>query len=146
MQTIIEKVVKKGKQKLFAAFIDFKKAYDTVDRNLLLARLRGCLYGSRAGSEPGWLALPRSRQTLKHIQNDESVYMETGWKRAGNGPARVGEISLPEAGSRQGGLVFSHVNTLPSWKRAGSELEMRWKCDLWIMRECEDNYAHTSNQ
>ena len=40
MQTIIEKVVKKGKQKLFAAFIDFKKAYDTVDRNLLLNRLK----------------------------------------------------------------------------------------------------------
>ena len=40
LQTIIEKVVKKRKRKLFAAFIDFKKAYDTVDRGLLLNRLR----------------------------------------------------------------------------------------------------------
>ena len=39
LQTIIEKVVKKGRRKLFAAFIDFKKAYDTVDRDLLLKRL-----------------------------------------------------------------------------------------------------------
>ena len=39
LQTIIEKVVKRGKKKLYAAFIDFQKAYDTVDRDLLLARL-----------------------------------------------------------------------------------------------------------
>ena len=40
MQTIIEKVVKKGKRKLYVAFIDFQKAYDTVDRDLLLDRLK----------------------------------------------------------------------------------------------------------
>ena len=40
LQTVIEKVVKKGKRKLFVAFIDFKKAYDTVDRDLLLKRLK----------------------------------------------------------------------------------------------------------
>ena len=37
LQTIIEKVVKKKKKKLYAAFIDFKKAYDTVDRKKLQA-------------------------------------------------------------------------------------------------------------
>ena len=40
IQTLIEKVVKKGKNKLFVAFIDFKKAYDTVNRDLLLNRLK----------------------------------------------------------------------------------------------------------
>ena len=40
LQTVIEKVVNKGKRQLFAAFIDFKKAYDTVDRDLLLDRLK----------------------------------------------------------------------------------------------------------
>ena len=40
LQTIIEKVVKKGKSKLYAAFIDFKKAYDTVNRDLLMERLK----------------------------------------------------------------------------------------------------------
>ena len=39
LQTVIEKVVKKNKKKLFAAFIDFKKAYDTVDRKKLIKRL-----------------------------------------------------------------------------------------------------------
>ena len=40
LQTIIENVVKKNKSKLFAAFVDFKKAYDTVDRNRLFERLK----------------------------------------------------------------------------------------------------------
>ena len=40
LQTIIEKVVKKTKGKLYAAFIDFKKAYDTVDREKLFNRLK----------------------------------------------------------------------------------------------------------
>ena len=40
LQTAIEKTVKKGKNKLYAAFIDFKKAYDTVDRDILLQRLK----------------------------------------------------------------------------------------------------------
>ena len=40
LQTIIEKVVKKGKKKLYTAFIDFKKAYDTVDRDILMTRLK----------------------------------------------------------------------------------------------------------
>ena len=37
---IIEKVVKKNKRKLYAVFIDFKKAYDTVDRRKLFTRLQ----------------------------------------------------------------------------------------------------------
>ena len=40
LQTIIEKVVKKNKGKLYCAFIDFKKAYDTVDRNKLFEKLQ----------------------------------------------------------------------------------------------------------
>ena len=40
LQTIIEKVVKKKTKKLYVAFIDFKKTYDKVDRDLLLQRLR----------------------------------------------------------------------------------------------------------
>ena len=39
LQTIIEKVVKKNRKKLFCAFVDFKKAYDTVDRMTLLQQL-----------------------------------------------------------------------------------------------------------
>ncbi len=40
LQTIIAKVVKKNKRKLYAVFIDFKKAYDTVDRSKLFRRLQ----------------------------------------------------------------------------------------------------------
>lgn len=40
LQTLIEKVVRKNKRKLFTAYIDFKKAYDTVDRELLFERLK----------------------------------------------------------------------------------------------------------
>ncbi len=40
LQTLIEKVVKKNKRKLYAVFIDFKKAYDTVDRSKLFTRLQ----------------------------------------------------------------------------------------------------------
>ena len=40
LQTIVEKVVKRKKQKLYAAFIDFKKAYDTVNRELLIRKLQ----------------------------------------------------------------------------------------------------------
>ena len=36
LQTIIDNVVKKNKNKLFAAFLDIKKAYDTVDRKKLI--------------------------------------------------------------------------------------------------------------
>ena len=39
LQTIIERVVKKNRQKLYGAFIDFKKAYDTVNRDILIKRL-----------------------------------------------------------------------------------------------------------
>ena len=39
LQTLIEKT-KKSKKKLYVAFIDFKKAYDTVNRALLFERLR----------------------------------------------------------------------------------------------------------
>ena len=39
LQTVIEKIVKKGRRRLYVAFIDFQKAYDTVDRDLLLKRL-----------------------------------------------------------------------------------------------------------
>ena len=40
LQAIIEKVVKKNKRKLYAVFIDFKKAYDTVDGGKLFRRLQ----------------------------------------------------------------------------------------------------------
>ena len=40
LQTVVEKVVKKGKKRLYAVFIDFKKAYDTVNRDLLMRRLQ----------------------------------------------------------------------------------------------------------
>ena len=40
LQTIIEKVVNKGKKKLYVAFIDVKKAYDTVNRDGLIKRLK----------------------------------------------------------------------------------------------------------
>ena len=40
LKTIIEKIVINNGKKLYAAFIDFKKAYDTVDRNILLERLK----------------------------------------------------------------------------------------------------------
>ena len=39
LQTIVEKVVKKAKSKLYVAFIDFKKAYDTVNGDKLFERL-----------------------------------------------------------------------------------------------------------
>ena len=39
LQTLIEKVVKKHRGKMYVAFIDFKKAYDTVDRQILFRRL-----------------------------------------------------------------------------------------------------------
>ena len=40
LQTIIAKVVNKNKNKLYTAFIDFQKAYDTVNRKSLLERLK----------------------------------------------------------------------------------------------------------
>ena len=40
LQAIIEKVTKKNKGKLYTAFIDFKKAYDTIDRGTLFKRLK----------------------------------------------------------------------------------------------------------
>ena len=40
LQTIVEKVVKKNKKKLYAVFIDFKKAYDTVNRAILIKKLK----------------------------------------------------------------------------------------------------------
>ncbi len=40
LRTMVEKVVKKNRGKLYAVFIDFKKAYDTVDRRKLFTRLR----------------------------------------------------------------------------------------------------------
>ena len=40
IQTIVEKVVNKNKKKLYAVFIDFKKAYDTVNRELLMKKLK----------------------------------------------------------------------------------------------------------
>ena len=41
LRTVIDKIVKRDKNKLYAAFIDFKKAYDTVDRELLFEHLKG---------------------------------------------------------------------------------------------------------
>ena len=40
LQTVLDKFVKKGNKKVFAAFIDFKKAFDTVDRSILMTRLK----------------------------------------------------------------------------------------------------------
>ena len=40
LETIIEKVVRKNRKRLFCAFVDFKKAYDTVDRKILLQQLQ----------------------------------------------------------------------------------------------------------
>ena len=40
LQTVVEKVVKKNKKKLYAVFIDFKKAYDTVNREFLTKKLK----------------------------------------------------------------------------------------------------------
>ena len=40
LRTIVEKVLIKNKKRLYAAFIDFKKAYDTVNRELLMKRLQ----------------------------------------------------------------------------------------------------------
>ena len=40
LQTIIEKVVKKNRKRLYCVFVDFKKAYDLVDRKLLFQKLQ----------------------------------------------------------------------------------------------------------
>ena len=40
IDTIIHEIVHKCKQRLFVAFIDLKKAYDKVNRNALLCKLR----------------------------------------------------------------------------------------------------------
>ena len=40
LQTIIEKVVKTNRKRLFCVFVDFKKAYDTVNRKTLLRKLQ----------------------------------------------------------------------------------------------------------
>ena len=39
-QTLIDKIVKHEKRKLFVAFIDFRKAYDSINRNDLFFKLR----------------------------------------------------------------------------------------------------------
>ena len=46
INTIVSKVVKAEKKKLFSAFIGFEKAYDRINRNLLLLKLqRLCISG-----------------------------------------------------------------------------------------------------
>ena len=40
LRTIVEKIVKKNKKRLYVVFIDFKKAYDTVNRKLLYEKLK----------------------------------------------------------------------------------------------------------
>ena len=40
LKTLIDKIVKKEKSKLFVTVIDFKKAYDTIDRSHLLSKLK----------------------------------------------------------------------------------------------------------
>ena len=40
LKSIVDKITKGEKKKLFAAFIDFRKAYDTVNRSLLLLRIQ----------------------------------------------------------------------------------------------------------
>ena len=44
LRTIVEKVVKRNKKKLYAVFIDFKKAYDTVNRDLLIKKTPSLRY------------------------------------------------------------------------------------------------------
>ena len=39
LQTLIDKVVKHEKRKLFVAFIDFRRAYDSINRNDLFFKL-----------------------------------------------------------------------------------------------------------
>ena len=57
LKTIVDKIVKSDKGNLSVAFIDFRKAYDRINRTLLLLKLRrlgvnGLLY-----------------KTLKHFMN-----------------------------------------------------------------------------
>ena len=40
LKSIIDKIIKSEKKKLYVAFIDFRKAYDTVNRSLLLLRIQ----------------------------------------------------------------------------------------------------------
>ena len=40
LNAIVKKVIKKEKRKLFVAFIDFRKAYDKINRSLLLLKLQ----------------------------------------------------------------------------------------------------------
>ena len=40
LKAIIDKIIKSEKKKLYVAFIDFRKAYDTVNRSLLLLRIQ----------------------------------------------------------------------------------------------------------
>ena len=49
LHTIINKIIKIEKSKLFVAFVDFRKAYDKINRRLLLLKLqragvKGLLY------------------------------------------------------------------------------------------------------
>ena len=82
LQTIVEKVVKKSpNQKLFAAFIDFKKAYDTVNRETLLNRIQnlginGLLYKNIA-------AMYRKTEYLVKIGNGhlEAINSNIGLKQ-----------------------------------------------------------------
>ena len=58
-------------------------------------------------------ASPRSRLGEFSIQTRRSVYMQTSWKQAGNGPkGRSLEISVWQPRSRGPGWYFSHVNDL----------------------------------
>ena len=40
LTTVVNKILKVEKKRLFVAFIDFRKAYDKVNRNLLLLKLQ----------------------------------------------------------------------------------------------------------
>ena len=40
LHTIVEKTIKRNKKRLFCVFVDFKKAYDLVDREKLLKKLQ----------------------------------------------------------------------------------------------------------
>ena len=74
LQTIVEKVVKIGKKKLFAVLIDFKKAYDTVNRDILIKRLKS------VGINGFFL-----RNILAMYQKTEySVKLKNGYTRAIN--------------------------------------------------------------
>ena len=68
LQTIIEKIVKKNGGKLYTAFIDFKKAYDTVNRDILFNRLKQLgIHGTFYHNIVGMPCSPNSRLGVSRL-------------------------------------------------------------------------------